>query len=140
MLVDRLLANPVSIYLSVVGTALLFGAMMLVSRIRLTAGGRAQGQVIDYAERIGSGRGNRRQFMPIVRYHPAGGTPVEFQSRMGASGKPFQIGEPVPVVYRRDKPQVAEIATSAQLWLAPAAIAAMALVALYGAWQAGAPH
>ena len=107
---SELFANPVSIYLTVASTALFMGgALLLVSRIRLAAGEQVSGQVIGYAERIRQRRASKRQYMPIVRFQPRGGSPVDFQSRMGATSKPFDIGQNVTVIYRSDKPTVDEI-------------------------------
>jgi hypothetical protein len=139
--VSRLFANPVSIYLAIVGTLSLASSLvLLIARVRLSAGERTTGQIAGYRERMRGRAGEKRQYMPLVRYQPRIGQIVEFQSRMGTSSKPYQIGEPVPVIYRPDKPAAAEIDTSARLWLAPAALAAIGLVTLYGAWKAGAPH
>ena len=138
---SELFANPVSIYLTVASTALFMGgALLLVSRIRLAAGEQVSGQVIGYAERIRQRRASKRQYMPIVRFQPRGGPPVDFQSRMGATSKPFDIGQNVTVIYRSDKPTVAEIGSAARLWLAPAVLLGMSAVCFYGAWKAGLPH
>jgi hypothetical protein len=139
--VSGLFANPVSIYLTVASTVLFIGgALLLVSRIRLAAGEQVRGQVIGYAERIRQRRASKRQYMPIVRFQPRGGRPVNFQSRMGSTSKPFDIGQDVPVIYRSDKPAVAEIRSAARLWLAPAVLLGMSAVSFYGAWKAGLPH
>ena len=137
----RLLANPLAIYFAVISFALFAGGLALVvTRMRLVGGRRAQGQVIGYQERLRQRPGAKRQYMPLVRFHPAGASPIEFQSRMGSNSKPFQIGEPVPVFYRPDKPELAEIASVPRLWLAPIVITGMALVSLYASWKAGAAH
>ena len=137
----RLLANPLSIYLAVAGSALLIGAVaLLIARLRLATGGeRAQGQVIGY-ERLRSRPDEPVQFMPLVRYSPPGSAPIEFQSQMGSDSKPFAIGEPVPVLYRKHQPRVAEIDFALRLWLAPAIIAGMGIVMLFASWKAGAPR
>jgi len=136
-----LLANPLSIYLAVASSVLLAGGLLLlVSRVRLAAGERVSGQVIGYTERIRDRRAAKRQYMPVVRYQPRGGAALEFQSRMGSNSKPFEIGQGVPVIYRADKPTVAEIRSAARLWLAPAVILGMSAVSFYGAWKAGLSH
>ncbi|GAA3908759.1 hypothetical protein GCM10022276_28820 [Sphingomonas limnosediminicola] len=137
----RLFANPLAIYFAVVGFALFAaGLALMVARLRLAGGQRAQGQIIGYQKRMRERLGAKRQYMPLVRYRPAGGSPVEFQSRMGSTSKPFQIGETVAVLYRSDKPEVAEIASTPRLWLAPIVIVGMAVVSFYASWKAGAAH
>jgi hypothetical protein len=136
----RLFANPVAIYLALAGAMLLSGGIVLLAaRVRLAVGARARGRIVGYVERMQQRRGLKKQFMPVVRFQPHAGPEIEFRSRMGSASKGLPIGETVSVAYRSDRPEAAEIATAARLWLAPIVMIGMALVALYGAWKAGAP-
>lgn len=137
-ILERLLATGFGIYLSIVGTGLgALAAGLAVKRIRINAGERADGRIVGYTERMKQHVGDRPQFMPRVSFHPRGGPAVEFQSRMGADPKRWPEGTPVPVAYRADRPQDAEIASWARLWLAPIVIALMAGGCLALAWRVG---
>jgi hypothetical protein len=135
-MLERLLSNPLSIYFSLVSAGLLLGCIVLFySRVRLLGGASATGQVVGYNERILMRRGAKRQYMPVVRFQPHDGPPVELQSRFGGSTSALSIGEPVQVRYLPDSPQKAEIATIGRLWLAPFVLLGMALVMIYATWK-----
>ena len=134
----RLLANPLGTYFALASSALLIASAGLFhSRIRLARGERANGEVIELRGRMLSRPSARRHYMPVVRFQPRHGSPVEFQSRFGGTDPVFSIGEIVPVRYLLDNPEKAEIATPVRLWLAPLVLLGMALVMLYAFWKAG---
>lgn len=133
---SRLLANPVSTYFALASAALLIGSGGLFhSRIRLARGERTMGQVTGLKGRMLTRP--KRHYMPVVRFQPRHGPPVEFQSRFGGTDPAFSVGEMVPVRYLPENPEKAEIATPMRLWLAPFVLLGMALIMTYAAWKAG---
>ena len=119
------------IYLASFGSLVLaIGVGMAVARARLTAGGRADGEIVGYVERMRSRRGAVPQFMPKVRFHTLEG-PQEFQSRMSGDPDRWPVGTRVRVAYRRDKPEAAEIAQAGRLWIPPI------VVSLFGSVMIG---
>jgi hypothetical protein len=135
---QRLLASPLGIYCTILAIILFALALwLLVRRLQIQTGNRAQGQVIGFRElRKGHPR-DPPQFKPIVRFQPRHGSPVEFESSMSANPDRMRLGHPVPVAYRDDRPQQAEIAVAARLWAAPLALLVLALGSLATAWKAG---
>ena len=134
----RLLANPLSTYFTLASVGLLIGSAGLFhSAFRLAKGERAIGHVTGLKGRMLTRPSARRHYMPVVRFQPRHGPPVEFQSRFGGSDPVFSIGDAVPVRYLPENPQKAEIATPMRLWLAPSVLLGMALVMIYAAWKAG---
>jgi hypothetical protein len=135
--VNRMLATGFGIYLCVIGAAFAAIAVgLFVKRVRISAGPRADGQVIGYVSRMAN-RPSWQHYMPLVRFTPRGGTPVEFQSRMGADPARWPEGTPVPVAYREERPDHAEIATAARLWLAPPMLLLFAAASFAIAWKVG---
>ena len=133
----RMTATGFGIYLCVVGAMLAaIGAGLLVKRLRIASGDRVQGQIVAYVQPMAQ-RGSQHQYMPVVRFAPRGSLPVEFQSRMGANPKHWPVGTAVPVAYRPERPDHAEIATAARLWVAPPVIIALGLACFAIAWKVG---
>jgi Protein of unknown function (DUF3592) len=128
----------VSWYFGLCGVAALVGALCLtVSRARLSLfGARTTGVVFDYTERIRSSPGDRRQFMPHVRFVGPGMSERTFVSRMGARPSQWPVGTEVPVAFLERDPRRAEIATFARLWAAPLAMYVLAAGALAAALSA----
>ena len=112
------------------------GAWLLVKRLRLCFGERAQGEVTGYVARMRSRAGERRAWMPIVRFGSLQHGQREFVSRMGANPAKWPVGTRVPVAFSASDPKAAEIATPARLWLAPAAFWLLAIGTLAAALSA----
>lgn len=55
-------------------------------------------------------------YRPRVRFQAADGRTVEFVSGLGSSPPAYELGEVVPVLYRADDPQGAEIGDFLTLW------------------------
>ena len=137
-LLDRLTANGFAIYCSLMGAIFAAVALwLLVRRMRIAAGLRAQGQIVSYRQVRKQHVREVTQFQPTVRFQPRGGPPVEFESQVSADPEAWKIGHPVPVAYCATDPRQAEIATAARLWLAPPALLLLALGSFAAAWKAG---
>jgi Protein of unknown function (DUF3592) len=85
-------------------------------RAQLKRGPQTQGTVVD-AEEV-SGR-RTITFHPVVRFTTADGRPVTFTADVGFGHRP-KIGRVVPVRYRREDPEQAEI-DRAYTWMVPVA-------------------
>jgi hypothetical protein len=106
-------------------TVLGFG---LISALRtrglLKSGARAQGTVVGAEEDTSRGHDDATSsstttYNPVVRFTTADGRTVEFTSAVGSQHRP-DIGGAVPVRYRPDDPEQAEI-DRASMWMLPAA-------------------
>src|SRR5215218_7606640 len=91
--------------------------LQLRTRALLKHGVKVQGTVVDVEEET-----SRRSttYHPVVRFTTADGRTVTFTSGMGFSVRQPRIGSAVPVRYRQDDPEQAEI-ERAYIWMAPAA-------------------
>ena len=91
--------------------------LQLRTRALLKHGVKVQGTVVDVEEET-----SRRSitYHPVVRFTTADGRTVTFTSGMGFSGRQPRIGSAVPVRYRQDDPEQAEI-ERAYIWMLPAA-------------------
>src|SRR5215217_6193913 len=91
--------------------------LQLRTRALLKHGVKVQGTVVDVEEET-----SRRSttYHPVVRFTTADGRTVSFTSGMGFSVRQPRIGSAVPVRYRQDDPEQAEI-ERAYIWMAPAA-------------------
>jgi hypothetical protein len=98
------------------------GAWLLLARLQLFLGVRAQGEVVGYVRRMRSRAGSRIMFMPLVRYGSLHHGEREFQSRMSAYPERWPVGTELPVAYSETDPAAPEIATPVRLWLAPIAL------------------
>ena len=137
-LLERMTATGFGIYLCVVGAILAAIAISLFARrLKISAGLRADGRIVGYQQRVQQRRAMKPQYMPLVRFTPHGQAPIEFQSRMSADPTRWPEGTLVPVAYRFDRPDQAEIATPVRLWLAPPALLLFALGCFATAWKAG---
>jgi hypothetical protein len=111
--------------LAAYGVTLLGAVLIPALRTRglLKSGVQAQGTVVG-AERDTSHRHDgtisTATYKPVVRFTTADGRTVQFTSAVGYSYSP-DIGGPVPVRYRPDDPDQAEIDRTA-MWMLPAAV------------------
>ena len=113
--------NGLSIYVTVVAIILFnVGAWLFLKRLRLCFGDRAAGEITGYVQRMPSKRSSKPVFMPRVRYGCLDHGQQEFVSRMNADPERWPVGTRLPVAYSPTDPSIAEIATPARLWLAPA--------------------
>jgi hypothetical protein len=131
---ERLFSDPPSAYMTICAVVLFnVGAWVFLKRLRLCLGGRAEGEIVGYTERMRSHRSAPPMYMPRIRYWSLQHGQCEFQSRMGASPKRWPVGTRVSVAYSETDPSVAEIATPARLWLAPAIFWMFAAVVIVAA-------
>ena len=112
------------VILAAYGVTLLGAVLIPALRTRglLRGGVQAQGTVVG-AERDTSHRHDGTSsttYSPVVRFTTADGRTVQFTSAVGSSYSP-DIGGAVPVRYRRDDPDQAEIDRAA-MWMLPAAV------------------
>ena len=116
---DSLAPTTRGLILAVVGVTLLGVVLPLQLRTRtlLKHGVKVQGTVVDVEEET-----SRRSttYHPVVRFTTADGRTVTFTSGMGFSVRQPRIGSAVPVRYRQDDPEQAEI-ERAYIWMLPAA-------------------
>jgi hypothetical protein len=125
----------VSIASAVTAAAALFAALWLATAARslVRDGVQTEGVVVE-VERIQRWDGEEHRMETTyaidVRFQP-GSTedPVTFRSRLRANPPPYALGETVPVLYRRDDPGEAEIASFRALWTPPIVLAIIAVVA-----------
>ena len=82
-------------------------------------------------------RGRKIHYMPIFRFVPTSGVPIEVQSHLGsAMAKRLSIGSVVPVLYDPTDPQCAEIAGFTRLWGAPSILIVMSAALVIGSIKA----
>ena len=116
---DSLAPTTRGLILAVAGVTLLGVVLPLQLRTRtlLKHGVKVQGTVVDVEEET-----SRRSttYHPVVRFTTTDGRTVSFTSGMGFSVRQPRIGSAVPVRYRQDDPEQAEI-ERAYIWIAPAA-------------------
>jgi Protein of unknown function (DUF3592) len=105
--------------------------LQLRTRTLLKHGVRVQGTVVDAEEKTGRGSDNLpyRTYHPVVEFTTTDGRTVTFTSGLGFSVRQPRIGSAVPVRYRHDDPEQAEI-DRAYLWMVPAAPPLLAGVGL----------
>jgi len=82
----------------------------------------AQGEVVDFVS--SRGRKGGTMYAPRVRYAipaPEGGAGAEYEivARVSSSGRSFDIGERVAVLYRPDAPADGRLDSFAESWLLP---------------------
>jgi hypothetical protein len=111
------------IILAAYGVACLGAGLIPALRTRglLQSGAQAQGTVVGAEKSTGYDNSGHRDitYNPVVRFSTADGRTVEFTSAVGYSRSPH-IGGTVPVRYRPDDPEQAEI-DRATMWMIPAA-------------------
>lgn len=121
---DSLAPTSRGLILAVAGVTLLGVVLPLQLRTRtlLKHGVKVQGTVVDVEEETAHGHNNipSTTYHPVVRFTTADGRTVTFTSGMGFSVRQPRIGSAVPVRYRQDDPEQAEI-ERAYIWMAPAA-------------------
>ena len=112
------------IVLALLGAAFLstYVIQALWARALLHSGTRAQGTVVKLEEDIGSsdaeGRSGPPAYSPVVEFTTADGRKVVFTGSIGSSLPP-EVGSALPVRYRPDDPDQAEIDRPVT-WLGPA--------------------
>ena len=79
-------------------------------------------------ERDGQDTSNMRYAK--VRFRTLSGRDVTFESEMGLGGEAYRIGSALPVRYRLDHPETAEVDSFMALWGAPLAFAVLGIVFL----------
>jgi hypothetical protein len=112
-----------------VAVALVLVRPALRTRARLKAGVSAQGTVVGAEKRISStGIGTwAPTFVPVTLYHARvrfttrEGRTVVFTSALGSPDSPLELGRPVPVRYRPDHPEQAQV-DNPWVWVVPAAL------------------
>jgi hypothetical protein len=70
-------------------------------------------------------------YFPTVRFRTAAGREVTFQSGTGSGESSWTIGDRVPVRYRRDRPECAEVGSFAALWGAALLFALLGVAFLF---------
>jgi hypothetical protein len=105
--------------------------LQLRTRTLLKHGVKVQGTVVGAEEDTGRGSDNLpyRTYHPVVEFTTTDGRTVTFTSGLGFSGRQPRIASAVPVRYRQDDPEEAEI-DRAYLWMVPAAPSLLAGVGL----------
>ena len=94
--------------------------LQLRTRTLLKHGVQAQGTVVDVEEETARSTNLRsRTYHPVVRFTTTDGRTLTFTSGLGFGHQP-RIGGPVPVRYRGDAPEQAEI-DRAYIWMLPTA-------------------
>jgi Protein of unknown function (DUF3592) len=87
-------------------------------RSLLHTGDRAQGTVVEVEENTDDSDTRTTYYRPVVQFTTADGRKVVFSGSIGTSYAP-EVGSAVPVRYRPDDPDQAEI-DKPVTWLAPA--------------------
>lgn len=65
---------------------------------------------------------------PLIRFQTASGRTITFESRMGRSDDAWHIGDRVPVRYRVDRPELAELEGFLALWFSTLILLVLATV------------
>ena len=130
---DSLAPTTRGLILAAAGVTLLGVVLPLQLRTRtlLKHGVKVQGTVVGAEEKTGRGSDNLRYrtYHPVVRFTTTDGRTVTFTSGLGFSVRQPRIGSAVPVRYRQDDPERAEIGR-AYIWMVPAAPSLLAGVGL----------
>ena len=107
------------IVLALLGAAILVAFLIetMLARSLLHTGNRAQGTVVKVDEDTGDSD-TRTTYKPVVQFTTADSHKVVFTGSIGTSYAP-KVGSTVPVRYRPDDPDQAEI-DRLETWLAPA--------------------
>jgi hypothetical protein len=113
--VGRHVIVVLSLVFIVAGAGLLFLAMRHFARRRafLRDSETTTGVIVALVE---SPDEEGTSYFPLVRFKPAGGSEVTFQSEMGSSKESWHVGDTLPVRHRRDRPDVAEVGSFSALW------------------------
>jgi len=130
---DSLGAHARGMILAAYGVTVLGLGLLPELRTRglLKRGARTQGTVVGAEEERSGGDHPSTTYHRVVRFTTADGRTVEFTSGVGFGRKPT-IGGAVPVRYRRNDPEQAEI-DRAYTWLLPAAFWLLGGLGLLGA-------
>ena len=117
---DTLSWHARGIVLGLFGLAvvLVWGIPALRVRSILQSGTRTQGTVVDMEETEGDSDSGPT-YHPVVKFTTADGRTVEFTGSVGFSVEP-ELGTVVPVRYRPDDPNQAEVDRRYLMWLMPA--------------------
>jgi hypothetical protein len=87
---------------------------------------RTHGQVIDLAPRTNND--NDVEYAPIFRFVAENGQAFTVTSSVSSNPAGFEVGETVEVLYRKDDPVGAQIASFWQLWFIPVIFGAIGVV------------
>lgn len=94
---------------------LLLGGYLSWQTLSFASGAeRAIGKVVSYHEYREDGE---PRFRPRVRFVTPGGNIHTVAGQMGYTGKRYDVGTELPVVYKPEKPESARIATFVDNWL-----------------------
>jgi hypothetical protein len=101
----------------VVGTLMLVGAGLLWVNTRnfVAQAQGASGTVVELRE-VRDSDGGSSTWKPVVRFTSADGQDVTFASSFSSNPASYELGESVPVLYRREDPRDARIRGSGSLW------------------------
>jgi len=92
-----------------------FSVYSLVRTYRFVArAGHALGEVVALHECGGS---RRTTYAPVVRFAPLGRRPVEFTDAVSSNPPGFRVGDRVTVLYRREDPTDARVASPFRLYM-----------------------
>lgn len=108
------------IYLWVVGGSVVLGGLWLLRRnlSLLVWGERIAGTMVGWNREHDAGEGTTFHFHRIA-YRDARGEPRQFESRLGGSGKPDEIGRTLPLLLIPGTPDRVELARPVWLVAAP---------------------
>lgn len=113
-MIDRLFANGTATFGSIICIVMLLLALLLIYRtIRLLGGARADGVIVDYHS-----DSDGETFAPIVRFTAGVHGERTFRSQNDSGLKRRgPVGGRVRVLYDPDRPDRADIAPGARVWL-----------------------
>jgi hypothetical protein len=103
-----------------VAVLLTFVRQALRMRRQLTSGAPAQGTVVGAVQETSD---DKTHYHPRVQFTTPDGRTVPFTSGFGSEISP-DVGDPVPVRYRPESPEQAEV-DSATMWILPAAVGSL---------------
>lgn len=98
---------------------------------------KTTGVIIDFTASKGTSP-QKRSYYPIIKFTAGDGMEYKFKSETGFKGNYYRESDSVEILYRKDRPEVAEINSFQALWLMPVLLFGVSVLGIAGLLYPGA--
>jgi len=80
---------------------------------------KAEGVITEFIASKGRSSPERRSYYPVIKFKDGDDREYKFQSGTNFNGRDYRVSDRVKVIYRKDRPEMAEIDSLYALWFVP---------------------
>ncbi len=98
---------------------------------------KTEGVITEFIASKGRSSPERRSYYPVIKFNAVDGREYKFQSGTNFNGREYRVSDRVKVIYRTDRPEMAEIDSLYALWFVPGLLFVASGIGIAGLCGAG---